>query len=112
MLTVFLTGGLTEDHYLWVAAPALVLALSFARPLAAMTCTVGVGAMLFVPKPWVGHSLETLAAQQVRYVIGEVLLFLAATAFVLYPRACEAPRFWPRLLGNPAASQAGASARR
>ncbi len=82
LLAVILVGSLSEDHYLLVAAPCLLTALARSgRPWALIVALPGLALVAF-PRAYVGQLAGSPQGLQVRYLLAELLLAVAAAAVV------------------------------
>lgn len=88
LLAVMLAGTLSESHYLALVALCVMVALAARGELSACLIAAPGFVLLFLPRYRLGADWELATLQmQVRYVLAELLLFLAASWLVVQPRA-------------------------
>jgi hypothetical protein len=84
MLAVILAGSLSEDHYLLVAAPCLLTAIALGGRLSVLAAALP-GLVLFAfPRHYLGNLGGSPQGLQVRYVLAELLLAMAAAVAVTH----------------------------
>ncbi len=89
LLTAFLAGSLSEDHYLLVAAPCLLSALALHARLAAAAVALPGLALFAFPVRYIGNIASSTAGLQVRFVLAE--LCLAGAAAIVIARSSGDP---------------------
>lgn len=91
LLGVFLAGALSENHFLLIAVPCLLLALVSLRDRRALLCATPGLVVLFVPFKLLDVVIPENVVQ-VRNVSGEVLLLIAAVVATVTIHAADADR--------------------
>jgi len=82
LLVLFLAGSFSEDHYLLVAAPCLCATVALiGSPWVAAAALPGLVLLAF-PRAYLGNVAASPEALQVRYVLAELLLAVAAAMAV------------------------------
>jgi hypothetical protein len=95
LLALLLAGSLTEDHYLLVVAPCLLLALALRSEPGALVLALPGLALFAFPARYIGSPATSPAGLQVRFVLAELALGAAAALFVARPAGPSPPSALP-----------------
>jgi arabinofuranan 3-O-arabinosyltransferase len=85
LLALFLAGTLAEDHYLLVATPCLLAAAVAAGRPAGAAALMPALVLVVLPRRLVGGVAGSPAGLQVRYLLAEVLIAIAAVVIIALP---------------------------
>jgi arabinofuranan 3-O-arabinosyltransferase len=95
LLSTFLVSSLSEDHYLLVMLPCVLLAAAFRGATDLLLVLPGL-VVLALPRLVFGSPWNTPSALQVRYFVAEVLLVVTTLVFLVRRKGAPEPAHVPK----------------